>query len=142
MNKNGNKEILNFLIKNTFFTILILDFFALIVLFIGKTYFEKEEVNNRAIGVSPLLIHFILGLLLFLYFFISTLPVYLNLVKSIRKIPVYRFLSFFLIPAILLVTILYLKNFDVMIVVISTACLLLYVNYYCRFIRFIKKDSL
>lgn len=83
MDKQMEKRILKYLIKNIFITILIIDLFAIISLFIYQNYDQNQEIDNHAIGLSPYIIYSISALVLFFYLFIATLPVYLNLIEKV-----------------------------------------------------------
>jgi phosphotransferase system glucose/maltose/N-acetylglucosamine-specific IIC component len=132
-----DKIILKYLVKNIFGTILIIDLFATISLFIYQTYRKDLEINNHEIGVSSYIIHGILTVILFFYFFLATLPIYLNLIEKVRNVPLFCFLSFFLAPLILFILVLYFKKNSLMIILICLGWFLIYINFYYRFKKFL-----
>lgn len=132
-----NKIIFNYLVKNVFTTILTIDLFAIVSLLIHNNYWKELEENNHEIGVSPYIVYSISALVLFFHFFVGTLPIYLNLIKEVRKRYLFCVLSFFLVPIIQIVTVLYLKNFSSIMILISLGCMLIYINFYYRYTKFL-----
>lgn len=132
-----NKIIFNYLVKNVFTTILVMDLFAIVSLLIYNNYWKELEENNHEIGVSPYIIYSISALVLFFYFFVGTLPIYLNLIKEVRRRYLFCVLSFFLVPIIQVFIVLYLKSFNSIMILISLGCMVIYINFYYRYTKFL-----